>query len=144
LIFLLVSSPSVSTAMFYFYTNALNFKPEFIGELRLLYALSSIAAVFLFNRYLKHVKFTKIFTYSTIIYCFVSWLTIILVQRINVKWGIPDKLFCMGDGILDVVIGELNSMPLLILACRMCPKNIEGTMYAILMSTLNFGSMMSG
>jgi len=50
----------------------------------------------------------------------------------------------MGDGILDVVIGELNSMPLLILACRMCPKNIEGTMYAILMSTLNFGSMMSG
>ena len=35
-------------------------------------------------------------------------------------------------------------MPLLVLACRMCPKNIEGTMYALLMSTINFGSMIAG
>ena len=34
-------------------------------------------------------------------------------------------------------------MPLLVLACRMCPKNIEGTMYALLMSTINFGSIIS-
>ena len=34
-------------------------------------------------------------------------------------------------------------MPLLVLACRMCPKSIEGTMYALLMSTLNFGSIIS-
>jgi hypothetical protein len=26
----------------------------------------------------------------------------------------------------------------------MCPKNIEGTMYALLMSTINFGSLVSG
>lgn len=32
---------------------------------------------------------------------------------------------------------------MLVLACRLCPKNIEGTMYALLMSTLNFGSMLS-
>lgn len=30
-------------------------------------------------------------------------------------------------------------MPLLVLACKMCPKNIEGTMYAMLMSTINMG-----
>lgn len=30
-------------------------------------------------------------------------------------------------------------MPILVLACRMCPKNIEATMYAMLMSTINFG-----
>ena len=34
-------------------------------------------------------------------------------------------------------------MPLLILACEMCPKNIEGTMYALLMSMINFGGMVS-
>ena len=38
---------------------------------------------------------------------------------------------------------EINTIPLLVLACRLCPKNIEGTMYALLMSTLNFGSMLS-
>jgi hypothetical protein len=31
LIFAFMASPSVSTAMFYFYTNGLGFKPEFIG-----------------------------------------------------------------------------------------------------------------
>lgn len=34
-------------------------------------------------------------------------------------------------------------MPVLVLACKMCPKNIEGTMYAILMSALNLGSAIS-
>lgn len=32
-------------------------------------------------------------------------------------------------------------MPILVLACRMCPKNIEATMYAMLMSTINFGNI---
>lgn len=50
----------------------------------------------------------------------------------------------MGDGVLDQVVGELNTMPLLVLACKMCPKNIEGTMYALLMSTINLGSMIAG
>lgn len=35
-------------------------------------------------------------------------------------------------------------MPILVFACKMCPKNIEGTMYALIMSTINFGSMVSG
>ena len=34
-------------------------------------------------------------------------------------------------------------MPVLVLACRICPKSIEGTMYACLLSVLNFGSMVS-
>lgn len=34
-------------------------------------------------------------------------------------------------------------MPLLVLACRICPKNIEGTMYAVIMSTLNFGNLIA-
>ena len=96
-----MASPSVSTAMFYFYTNVLEFKPEFIGELRLMYACSSIMAVFMFNQFLKNVRFAKVFTFSTIIYCCISCLTIILVTRKNVQWGIPDKIFCMGDGVLD-------------------------------------------
>lgn len=29
------------------------------------------------------------------------------------------------------------------MACRLCPKKIEGTMYALLMSTLNFGGMLA-
>jgi len=41
------------------------------------------------------------------------------------------------------VVGEINLLPMLVLACRLCPKNIEGTMYAVIMSSINFGSMIS-
>ena len=34
-------------------------------------------------------------------------------------------------------------MHVLVLACMMCPKNIEGTMYAVCMSSINFRSMIS-
>ncbi len=34
-------------------------------------------------------------------------------------------------------------MPLLVLCCRICPKNIEGSLYALLMSTLNLGTLFS-
>ena len=34
-------------------------------------------------------------------------------------------------------------MPLLILGAQTCPKEIEGTLYALLMSTLNVGGLVS-
>lgn len=40
-------------------------------------------------------------------------------------------------------LAEINMLPVLVMACRLCPKNFEGTMYAILMSVLNLGSMVS-
>ena len=30
-------------------------------------------------------------------------------------------------------------LPILVFACKICPKNIEATMYAMLMATMNFG-----
>jgi len=38
-------------------------------------------------------------------------------------------------------VAELNSMPILVLACRMCPKNIEATMYALITSANNLGKV---
>jgi hypothetical protein len=64
---------------------------------------------------------------------------IVLVTRKNLEYGINDKVFCIGDAVMLQLVGELNMMPILVLACRMCPKNIEGTMYAMLMSTINMG-----
>ena len=63
--------------------------------------------------------------------------------RKNVQLGIPDKLFCLSDSIILQIVGELNTMPLLVMACRLCPKNIEGTMFSVMMSTINFGSLVS-
>ena len=66
-----------------------------------------------------------------------------LIPRYNKKLGIPDKWFTLGGSLIQQILGQLNSIPVLVLACRLCPKNIEGTMYALLMSILNLGALLS-
>ncbi len=41
------------------------------------------------------------------------------------------------------VFTEINTMPILVLACRLCPKNIESTMYALIMAIINLGGSVS-
>ena len=140
---LFLITPSAGSVMFYFYTNELGFAPEFMGQLRLANSCASVLGIYIFNKYLRNVPFKKILFWSSII-CFVLGLTqILLVTRANVALGIPDKLFCLGDSLIIQTFAEINMMPLLVLACRLCPKNIEGTMYALMMSIYNFGGMVS-
>jgi hypothetical protein len=42
-VFLWQATPSAETAMFYFQTNSLGFQPEFLGRVRLVGALASLA-----------------------------------------------------------------------------------------------------
>ena len=40
-------------------------------------------------------------------------------------------------------VNELHLMPLMILACQMCPKGIETTFYAFVMAVINLGYLLS-
>mmetsp|Transcript_36190 Transcript_36190/g.6480 ORF Transcript_36190/g.6480 Transcript_36190/m.6480 type:complete len:90 (-) Transcript_36190:14-283(-) len=42
-----------------------------------------------------------------------------------------------------MAMAELNCMPLLVESCKLCPRNIEGSVYALLMSTINMGQLVS-
>jgi hypothetical protein len=126
--------------MFYFYTTVLLFTPEFLGELKFMYAAGTIIGVVLYNCSLKNLSIRKLFSITSIFYYLCYESLIILVTRKNVEWGIDDRLFCIGDSIMLHLVAELNMMPLLVLSCKMCPKNIEATMYAMLMSTMNMGN----
>jgi len=142
-IFIFCSTPSTGSAMFFYYTNKLGFSTEFMGEIQLASALASIVGIWIFNRFFKNTSFTKIFVWSAIICTLANLTQIALVTGWNKQFGISDKFFCLTGNLLIQVFAELNIIPILVLACRICPKNVEGTMYALLMSILNFGSMIS-
>jgi hypothetical protein len=59
---------------------------------------------------------------------------------LNTQVGVPDALFVLTDGFAIQAVAELNSIPLIAVAVRFCPKYLEGTMYSILMAALNLGS----
>ena len=142
-IFIYIATPSYGDPMFYFYTNELKFTPSIMGRLKLIYGIASVLGIMIYNKYLKNISFKKIMFWSTIISMIFNMLSIVVVTRINLLIGITDFWFCITADALTIALAEINSMPLLVLACNLCPKNIEGTLYAFLMSVNNFGYLAS-
>jgi predicted MFS family arabinose efflux permease len=136
-------APSYGDPLFYFYTNELKFTPNIMGRLKLIYGLASVIGIWIFNRFLRNIGFKRIMWVTTILSMMFNMLSIVLVERINKKFGIPDYIFCMTADALTTALAEINTLPLLVLACNICPKNIEGTLYAFLMSVINMGSLIS-
>eukprot|EP00340_Litonotus_pictus_P008186 CAMPEP_0170515606 /NCGR_PEP_ID=MMETSP0209-20121228/2020_1 /TAXON_ID=665100 ORGANISM="Litonotus pictus, Strain P1" /NCGR_SAMPLE_ID=MMETSP0209 /ASSEMBLY_ACC=CAM_ASM_000301 /LENGTH=414 /DNA_ID=CAMNT_0010800173 /DNA_START=923 /DNA_END=2170 /DNA_ORIENTATION=+ len=142
-ILLYMATPSYSDPLFYFYTTELKFSPIIMGRLKLVYGIASVIGIFLYNKYLRAISFKRIIWATTLLSIFFNMLTIIVVERLNTYVGIPDLYFCLTTDALTVALAEINTMPLLVLACNLCPKNIEGTLYAFLMSVSNFGALLS-
>lgn len=138
-IYIFLSTPSTSDAMFFYYTNELGFSPEFMGRLRLAQGLAMLLGQLAYQWFLKNISFKQILTWSAVFYSLVTLSLLLLISKKNRDLGIPDDWFCYCSGFLSVVLAELNMMPILVLCARICPKNIEGTMYAFFMSTLNLG-----
>ena len=114
-----------------------------MGELKVISALSSVIAVMIYRSFLKLCKFKSIFVSTAILVIISQLLLLILITRTNLVLGINDKVFSIFDNLFMRMMAELNGIPVLVFACRICPKNIEGTMYALIMSTLNLGNMLS-
>jgi hypothetical protein len=142
-IFFFMITPSYGDPLFFFYTEKLKFSPIVMGRLRLIYGVATVLGIWIYNGYLKNVSFKKIILATTLLSMVFNMLSILLVSRFNLKLGIPDFWFCMTADALTTALAEINTLPLLVLACNICPKNIEGTLYAFLMSVINFGSLIA-
>lgn len=140
-IFLFMMPPNYTDSMFFFYTNHLSFSSIIMGRLKLMYGISALLGVWLYNAYLKSINFKHILYGSTLLSMAFNLFTVILVLRINLSFGISDYFFCIASDSISTALAEINMMPILVLACNICPKNIEGTIYAFLLSIVNFGSL---
>jgi len=52
-----MATPSNSDAMFYYFTNELDFEPEFMGRLKMAYGVASLIGIFCYNKFFKSVAF---------------------------------------------------------------------------------------
>ncbi|KAH7447632.1 hypothetical protein KP509_01G114700 [Ceratopteris richardii] len=143
-IFFWQATPSSDTAMFFFSTNKLGFQPEFLGRVRLVTSIASLAGVGLYNTFLKTVPLRKMFFWTTIIGCCLSLTQLMLVTGANKQLGISNEWFAMGDTLILTVLAQVSFMPILVLAARICPSGVEATLFATLMSISNGGSVCGG
>ncbi|WP_019509395.1 folate/biopterin family MFS transporter [Pleurocapsa sp. PCC 7319] len=137
------ATPTADSAFFFFSTNELGFEPEFLGRVRLVTSLASLIGIYLFQRYLKTVPFRQILGWSTVIAAALGMTTLLLVTHTNRALGIDDHWFSLGDSLILTVVGQITWMPVLVLSARLCPKGVEATLFALLMSIWNLSGLLS-
>jgi folate/biopterin transporter len=142
-LFILLAMPSADSALFFFTTNELHFQPEFLGRVRLVTSIASLVGIWIFQRFLKSVPFRVIFGWSTVISTVLGMTMLLLVTHTNRALGIDDHWFSIGDNLIIKVMAEIAYMPVLVLAARLCPPGVEATFFALLMSIINLGGLVS-
>jgi hypothetical protein len=66
-----------------------------------------------------------------------------LVTHTNRALGIDDHWFSLGDSLILSVMGQIAFLPVLVLSARLCPKGIEASLFALLMSVSNLSGLLS-
>ncbi len=142
-LFIWQATPGSESAFFFFTTNELHFQPEFLGRVHLVTSVAALVGIWIFQRFLKSVPFRVIFAWSTIISTVLGLTTLLLVTHANRALGIDDRWFSLGDSLILTVMGSIALMPLMVLSARICPRGVEATLFALLMSVYNLAGLVS-
>lgn len=143
-IVLFMATPSYSDPFFYFLTNSLNFSASSLGKISFCSTIGVLLGIFTYKTFFKTAQFKNVIVVSTILSFLFSFCGYLLVKRVNVQWGINDFWFVLLSNSVLSMIGEVMLLPMLSIACVLCPKNMEGTIFSVFMSAMNFGGTLSG
>jgi hypothetical protein len=139
-----LAMPSADSAFLFFVTDDLKLSPEFLGRVRFVGALSSLAAIAGYQRYLTEVRVSRVLLGCTLASALFGLLQIGLATHANRAFGVADSWLTLGDDALLSALAELAHMPVLVLAARICPAGVEGALFATLMSVYNAGGTVGG
>eukprot|EP00466_Bigelowiella_natans_P009908 jgi/Bigna1/58393/fgenesh1_pm.84_\ len=137
------ATPNASSGFFYFLTNELQMKPEFLGRLQVAGSISSLLGVYLYQTRLKAMPIKDLLRACTLLSVPLGLTQLILINGANRLVGIPDTWFALGDDIMLSALGEIAFMPLLVISAKVCPVGVEGTLFATLMSLFNLSGIIS-
>ncbi|KAF9614331.1 hypothetical protein IFM89_018084 [Coptis chinensis] len=142
----LALSLNIHEGMFYWLTDPKAgpaFSQENVGFIFSIGSIGSLLGVLLYQNVLKDYPFRSIVFWSQLLFGVSGMLDLILVLRLNLKFGMPDYVFVVIDEGVSQMIGRLKWMPLLVISSKLCPPGIEGTFFALLMSIDNVGILTS-
>ncbi|KAK9280072.1 hypothetical protein L1049_013757 [Liquidambar formosana] len=142
----LAVSVDIHEGLFYWYTDSKagpSFSQEAVGYIFSIGSVGSLLGAILYQYALKDHPFRDLLFWTQLLFGLSGMLDLMLVLRLNLKFGIPDYFFVVIDEGVSQMIGRLKWMPLLVLSTKLCPSGIEGTFFALLMSIDNVGIVSS-
>ena len=105
--------------------------------------VTSILGTIIYKKYLARVSFRKIFFVVLGIAWVLKWSYVSIVTGFNESIGISNMVLAMGDSIILSLLGQFILLPSVVLAAKICPDGVEGSLYATLMSISNLAGVIS-
>ncbi|XP_016557436.1 probable folate-biopterin transporter 2 isoform X2 [Capsicum annuum] len=124
-------------------THNFAYQQEYIGYISAVASIGALLGAILYQYGLKDHSFRDLLFWTQLLFGLSGMLDLVLVLRLNLKFGIPDYFFMVMDASVSQMVGRLKWMPLLVLSSKLCPPGIEGTFFALLMSIDNTGLLTS-
>ncbi|KAJ1635196.1 BT1 family-domain-containing protein [Pavlovales sp. CCMP2436] len=143
-IFCWLATPSSDSAFLFFMTDELHLDSEFLGRIRFVGSLASLGAIVGYQRLLREVPVSRVLLGCTLASAAFGSVQLVLATHANRALGVPDSWLALGDDAVLTALSELAHMPVLVLAARLCPAGVEGTLFATLMSVYNAGGTVGG
>ena len=132
-LFFYTFSPSFGPALLFYQTDVLHFSQQFIGHLSALGAVAAIGGAFIYAPLSRRMPLRRLINLS--IGIAVAGTLAYLLYR--------DMWSALAIDIVFGCIGMITQLAFLDLAAKSCPRHVEATFFALLMSIYNAGTQAS-
>jgi MFS family permease len=123
-------SPSFGTPLLYYQTDTLKFSQQFIGNLAALASISAVIGAVIYAPLSRRVRLQRLIVVS--IGLGVAGTLVYLLYRDPISAVVISAIFG--------VVGMITQLAFLDLAAKACPRRVEGTFFALIMSVYNGGT----
>jgi len=132
-IFFFNFSPSFGPALVFYQTDVLRFTQQFIGHLGALSSIAAVAGAFVYAPLSRLVPLRRL----------INWSIGAGVAATLAYLGYRDAWSAVAIEVVFGCIGMFTQLAFLDLAAKACPRHVEATFFALLMSVFNGGAQLS-
>lgn len=130
--------------MFYYNSNVLHFTYDNFAIINSIDSIGNILGVWTYRLAFTNFSFKNILFITTICFSFTQSSKLMISQNLTQEvLDISPVTYTYITSWLYSFVNELHLMPLMVLACKMCPKSVEATFYSFVLAIINFGYLVS-
>ncbi|KAG5189126.1 Biopterin transport-related protein BT1 [Tribonema minus] len=126
-----------------FLVEGLKFESFDLGLIGIVGSLFSSCGLIAYKRCFMGTGWRTIYRVTTTLTCFFSVVQLLLIFRVNQRFGVGDLAFALGDDALAEFVSAIQFLPVCQMYISMCPEGTEGTTYAILTTLSNVAGAVS-
>ena len=139
-VFVFAATPSSGDAWANFMLEELHMSYDKYGYILAVGSVGGFVGVQIYRRFFIASNVRVLYAVVIVFATGISLMTLIVVFRINVAWGISDFAFSFGDEVVVSMVAFIIQMPILVVTAKLAPKGVESTVYAFGAAVHNIGS----